>query len=251
MDLSERLDRVNARIRSAALAAGRSTADITLIAVSKTHPLEAVVEAAKLGQAHFGESYIQEAVPKLEAVRTAEGLDRTQKNSLVWHFIGHLQSRKAKEAAGKFNLIHTVDSFRLAQALHKHMEQLPESGINASFAGKLRQNVLVQVNIGREEQKSGIAEAELPALVEQILGLPWLSLKGLMCIPPFGSAPEAARPYFARLRELGEEMDKEFGKGLISHLSMGMSQDFEIAIAEGATLVRVGTDIFGERAYPQ
>ena len=172
MDLSERLDRVNARIRSAALAAGRSTADITLIAVSKTHPLEAVVEAAKLGQAHFGESYIQEAVPKLEAVRTAEGLDRTQKNSLVWHFIGHLQSRKAKEAAGKFDLIHTVDSFRLAQALHRHMEQLPENGIDVYSAGKLRQNVLVQVNIGREEQKSGIAEAELPLWLSRYWAYP-------------------------------------------------------------------------------
>ncbi len=251
MDLSERLARVNERICSAALAAGRSTADITLIAVSKTHPPEAVVEAANLGQTHFGESYIQEAVPKLETVSRAEGLDYTRKNNLVWHFIGHLQSRKAKEAAGKFNLIHTVDSPRLAQALHKQMERLSENGLAASPAGKLRQNVLIQVNIGREEQKSGIMEAELPVMIEQILGLSRLSLKGLMCIPPFGAAPEAARPYFARLRALGEEMEKKFGKGLLPHLSMGMSQDFEIAIAEGATLVRVGTDIFGERAYPQ
>ena len=249
MDLSARLIRIKERISAAALESGRNPAEITLIAVSKTHPFDLVVQAAHLGQTHFGESYIQEALPKLDAMQSEKGLDITQKNNIVWHFIGHLQSRKAKDAAGRFNLIHTVDSPRLAQALHKRMEQLAASDLQTAFVNNLAQDVLIQVNIGQEGQKSGATQADLPALIEQVLELPRLNLKGLMCIPPFGDKPETARPHFAHLRELRDELEGKFGKGLLPHLSMGMSQDFEIAIAEGATLVRVGTDIFGERIY--
>lgn len=253
MDMASRLNQTKERINNAARSCGRNPAEITLIAVSKTHPLEAVIEAARLGQVHFGESYIQEAILKLEDLSTEKNLDAKQKDNLIWHFIGHLQSRKARDAAGRFDLIHTVDSYHLAQTLHKRMEQLLEATASDTSVNNLLkkqvQDVLVQVNIGQEEQKSGVSEADLPSLVEQVLGLPNLKLKGLMCIPPFGNEPEASQPYFAKLRMLRDDLENKFGKGTLPHLSMGMSQDFEFAIAEGATLIRVGTDIFGERVY--
>lgn len=253
MDLASRLSQIEERINNAALKCGRNPAEITLIAVSKTHPPEAIVEVARLGQIHFGESYIQEAIPKLEYMAASESLGTEQKNKLIWHFIGHLQSRKAKDAAGHFALIHTVDSSRLAHALHKRMEQLSEATPSGTFVNNLAtstvQAVLIQVNIGQEEQKSGVPEADLPYLVEQILDLPKLKLEGLMCLPPFGDKAEETQVYFAKLRKLRDKLENQFGKGTFPHLSMGMSQDFEFAIAEGATLVRVGTDIFGERVY--
>lgn len=253
MDMASSLNQIKERIDIAALKSGRDPAEITLIAVSKTHPLEAIVEVARLGQTHFGESYIQEAIPKLESMVAEGSLGTEQKSKLIWHFIGHLQSRKAKEAAGLFDLIHTVDSSRLAQALHKRMEQMSESNPSGGFVNNLAKNqvqaVLIQVNIGQEEQKSGVPEADLPSLVEQVMQLPRLKLEGLMCMPPFSDKPEASQPYFARLRKLRGELENKFGKGTLPHLSMGMSQDFEFAIAEGATLVRVGTDIFGKRVY--
>lgn len=251
MDLAARLKQTQEQILNACRQAGRSPAEVSLIAVSKTHPYELIAEAACLGQFRFGESYIQEALPKLERLSSDPALSQACRASVEWHFIGHLQTRKAREAAGRFALIHSLDSERLAQALHKRMDQLAESAdpAGADNPGEGRQAVLVQVNIGREEQKSGVLEAELPALIEQVLALPRLQLRGLMCIPPFDGPPENARRYFARLRELRDDMELRFGKGSLPVLSMGMSQDFEAAIAEGATLVRVGTNIFGQRNY--
>ena len=244
MDLATRLATIKERLTLAAQQSGRQAGDITLIAVSKTHPAEAVIEAALLGQQVFGESYSQEALAKISQIQASNQVPQELKKNISWHFIGHLQSRKAKDVMGRFQLIHTIDSLKLAQALQNKIEQLASMG---DPVNTLTQDVLVQVNIGSEPQKSGISEADLPALVEQIKQMPNLQLKGLMCIPPFDRQPEEARPYFAQLRHLRNELENDFGKGCLPHLSMGMSQDFEIAIEEGATLVRVGTDIFGSR----
>ncbi len=196
------------------------------MAVSKYHPAESVAALARLGQGEFGENYIQESLVK-------QGI--LVEHPLRWHFIGHLQSNKAGQAAGRFNLIHTVDSLKLARSLQK-------------AAGKVGrpQSVLIQVNIGREEQKGGIPEEGLPELAQAVAGMEFLSLEGLMCMPPFFGEPERARPYFTRLRELKEELQDILGQGL-THLSMGMSGDYVQAIEEGATLVRVGTELFGPR----
>ena len=245
MDLSTRLASIKERLTLAAEKSGRQAGDVTLIAVSKTHPAEAVVAAALLGQQVFGESYSQEALAKINQVEASSEISPEQKKNICWHFIGHLQSRKAKDVVERFQLIHTVDSLKLAQALQNRMEQL--ASVNDSV-NNLTQEVLIQVNIGSETQKSGVCELELPVLVEQVKSMPKLRLKGLMCIPPFGRQPEEARPYFVRLRHLRDELENNFGSGCLPHLSMGMSQDFEIAVEEGATLVRIGTDIFGSRS---
>lgn len=238
--LRERLAEVRERVAEAARRAGRKEEDVTLLAVSKTHPAEAVAAANAFGQIDFGENYVQEVLAKQDALAAL---------ALRWHFIGHLQSNKARFMTGRFSLIHTVDSIKLAQNLHKHLgpAALENSG-EASPPPMRNQDILIQVNIGAEEQKSGVAESGLFSLAEGILTLPGLHLTGLMCIPPLSLGPEETRPYFARLRKLRAEL--EYGLGLkLPHLSMGMSQDFEVAIAEGATIVRVGTDIFGHRDY--
>ena len=237
--LQERLGNVGRRLRAAALAAKRNPDDITLVAVSKTHPPEAVAAAHALGQIEFGENYVQEVTAKQEALRALP---------LHWHFIGHLQSNKAKFVAGRFSLIHTVDSIKLAQNLHKYMGRYAPDGETA--AASQQQDILIQVNIGEEEQKGGVAAAELLDLAREILDLERLRLQGLMCIPPLSLSAAETRPYFVRLRELKAELERELGL-MLPHLSMGMYHDFEAAVAEGATLVRVGTDIFGQRDYGQ
>ena len=224
------LENVRQRLEQASRAAGRKPEDITLVAVSKTHPAEAVAAAHALGQVEFGENYVQEVLAKQDALADLP---------LRWHFIGHLQSNKAKFVVNRFSLIHTVDSIKLAQNLHKYMERV---------AGQERQDMLIQVNIGQEEQKGGVAEGELPRLAEEILKLERLRPLGLMCIPPLSLSAAETRPYFTRLRELRDGLEGEIGVKL-PHLSMGMSHDFAEAVAEGATLVRVGTDIFGRRDY--
>lgn len=249
MDLAARLYDVKERIAQAAQVSGRSLSDITLIAVSKTHPLDAVLAVARHGQYDFGESYMQEALGKLAEFDANGSLDCEQKNAICWHFIGHLQSNKAKDAAGRFGLIHTVHSSKLAQGLHNRLECLAQADIDDSGVRHLTQDILIQVNIGQESQKFGVLEKDVPGLVEQVLSLNRLNLRGLMCIPPLSSNPEEARSYFIRLRQLSEHLESNFGKGIFRHLSMGMSQDFEVAIEEGATFVRVGTDIFGAREY--
>ena len=224
--LGERLEAVRSRLAGAARVSGRDLQDVRLIAVSKLHPAAAVAAAHSFGQCVFGENYVQEALAKQQALAALP---------LEWHFIGHLQVNKAKDVSGRFALIHTVDSQKLAETLSR---RLPE--------GVAAQDILLQVNIGDEAQKSGVDAADLPALAEAVVGIPGLRLRGLMCLPPFFDDGEAARPFFARLRELRDDLQVRLGMQL-PELSMGMSGDCEQAVEEGATLVRVGTDIFGPR----
>ncbi|MCB2226325.1 MAG: YggS family pyridoxal phosphate-dependent enzyme [Desulfarculaceae bacterium] len=228
MSIAANLARVTSRIAQAAKASGRKPEQVRLIAVSKTHPAEAVNQALAAGQLIFGENYVQEAQDKIPAV----GLGAS------WHFIGHLQSNKAKIAAELFDVIQSVDRIKLAKALDRH----------AGEQGR-KLGVLLQVNVGGEAQKSGCEPGEAFALAQAVAELPNLELMGLMTMPPFFNDPEAARPFFAELRRLAATLAPDLPPGAMAHLSMGMSGDYEAAIAEGATLVRVGTAIFGERDY--
>jgi PLP dependent protein len=241
--IRENLYRLQERIAQAAARGGRGAGEIILVGVSKTQPASAIREAYEAGVRHFGENRVQEWEGKRAGT---DGLAAT------WHLIGHLQSNKAVRAAKLFLSIDSVDDFPLAQKLDRARG---ESGISA----KLR--VLVEVRVAREEAKSGVEIAALPELAEKIAPLPHLDLAGLMCIPPFfgpvgaGSDPPpsgapapagAIRPYFRKLRELRDELRAKLGLPL-PVLSMGMSHDFEVAIEEGATEVRVGTALFGPR----
>jgi len=222
--IAQNLAEVRRRIAAAAHRAGRDPAAVRLVAVSKTMPLELTRQAVAAGQRLFGENYLQEAQPKIEALGQAA----------CWHFIGHLQSKKAKAVVALCELIHGVDRLKLAQALDAAAAQM----------GKV-QDILMQVNLAEEATKSGVAPEAAPELLREISRLPHLRLMGLMTMPPF-LAPEAVRPYFQALRELRERLTDLSGQPL-PELSMGMSGDFEVAIEEGATLVRVGTAIFGSR----
>jgi hypothetical protein len=222
-----RYEKVLERMANACEKSGRKIDDVRLVAVSKFHPAADVERVVSYGQIDFGENYVQEAMQKRNELDLPD---------LRWHMIGHVQSRKAPAVAGKFVLLHTLDSIKLSNALEKTL--------NSKNIG---QTALIEVNIGGEEQKSGVMANELPQLVEHVLAhCPHLKLEGLMCLPPVFDAGEAARPFFARLRLLRDELRKNFDLPL-PQLSMGMSGDFEWAIAEGATIVRVGTDIFGPR----
>ena len=211
----------------AALAAGRDPTSVTLVAVSKTRPAGDVSAAFRSGQTIFGENYVQEF-----AAKSAEVQDPVQ-----WHFIGHLQSNKVKYIAGLVALIHSVDRLSLAQEISRQW-------------GKLGRccDILLQVNISGEASKSGTTEAEALQLVRDVSLLPHVRIRGLMTMPPYFDDPEAARPFFAALRRLAQVITAENIPGVVmEELSMGMSGDFEAAIQEGATLVRVGTSIFGSR----
>ena len=224
----ENLLRIQERIASAAARAGRNADEITLIGVSKTHPANAIREAFEAGVRHFGENRVQE----WEGKRTGtEGLAAT------WHLIGHLQSNKAVRAAKLFHTIDSVDDLALAQRLDR-------ARVEAGIPRKLR--VLIEVKIAPEETKTGVETLDLPRLTEEVAGLARLDLAGLMCIPPFLEQAEKVRPYFRRLQELRDDLAKTLGLAL-PVLSMGMSHDFEVAIEEGATEVRVGTALFGTR----
>lgn len=226
--MKERLEGVLDRIHKAALAYGRDPRSVRLVAVSKTVGAEQVRQAVAAGVDTLGENYIQEAREKIDALAALP---------VAWHFIGHLQTNKAKYAVRLFELIHTLDSPKLAAELDRQ----------AAKAGKT-QRVLVQVNVSGEASKSGVSEAEAGQLVAEIAKLPHLSLEGLMTMPPFFDQPEKARPYFRALRRLRDEIQQRNLPGVdLRELSMGMTGDFEVAIAEGATLVRIGTAIFGER----
>ena len=227
-DFAERLAGVRQRIADAAARSGRTASDVTLVAVSKFHPAGAVREALACGQLDFGENYVQEALAKQESLAGVSPAPH-------WHFIGHVQTNKAKDVAGRFELVHTVDDIRLAEGLNR---RLPEA---VPF-----QKVLLQVNLGHEPQKSGVEDEALPQLAEAVMQLPRIRLLGLMGMPPFFDDGEAARPYFAHLRELRDALETRLGCAL-PVLSMGMSGDFEQAIEEGATLIRVGTTLFGPR----
>lgn len=230
-ELAARLGRVRERLGQACAACGRRPEDVLLVAVSKFHPAADVAAVAGAGQVDFGENYVQEALEK-----RAELAREPFAGRIRWHMIGHVQSRKAAQVAGAFALIHTLDSVKLADALER---RLAESGT--------LQPVLMEINIGEEPQKAGVMIGDAAALAEHVLArCPHLKLRGLMCLPPVFDAGDAARPYFARLRRLGEDLRSRLGIGL-PELSMGMSGDFPAAVAEGATIVRIGTDIFGPR----
>jgi len=222
LNISDNLEKVRARIVEAARRAGRDPSDITLVAVTKVHPVEAIREAYEAGQRVFGENYVQELSAKAAALEDLP--------DLTFHFIGHLQRNKAKDVVRVGAVVETVDSPRLAKALAKRAEA----------AGR-KLEVMAQVNVGGEASKSGCAPEEVAALVAAIRGEDALVLRGLMSIPPPTEDPNDSRPYFARLRALGEEHAPGLG------LSMGMSHDLDVAVEEGATHVRVGTAIFGPR----
>ncbi len=227
--LRVRVESVRNRIQVAAERCGRSGDTITLVAVSKAHPAEAVREGLAAGLIDFGENRVQEAETKIPEVG---------RRAARWHLIGHLQSNKARRAVELFDVIHSLDSIALAQRLDRicgdlNREELP---------------VLIQVDLGHETTKTGIEEQKVPDLLVALRACARLRLLGLMTLPPFFENPEEARPYFRRLRELRDELQIQgtFGERG-GDLSMGMTHDFEIAIEEGATIVRVGTAIFGER----
>lgn len=229
----ERLANVLDRIRDAEKRAGRAPGSVTLIAVTKTKSSETVALARSLGLTHFGENYVQEATRKMERVKSM-----LPNMEIHWHLIGSLQTNKSKFVVGKFDLIHSVDRIELARTLNTRAQ---EAGII--------QNILVQVKIGDEPGKGGALPQAAPALIEAIQELPALRIRGLMMLPPLEAEPEDSRKYFAKLREYQVEWTKLLSpeRGSLEHLSMGTTHDFEIAIEEGATLVRVGTALFGPR----
>ena len=224
--IAENLERVLEQIARAAAKANRSVDDVALVAISKTHDAEKVREAIEAGQTLFGESRVQEARVKIPELPS----------NLRWHFVGHLQKNKIRHALPLFELIHSVDSLALAQDINRIAE---EDGLHP--------RVLLEVNVAGEGSKFGFTPEKLREDLENLLALPRLSILGLMTIPPIADEAEASRKYFVELRELRDRLQTEFHVDL-AQLSMGMTQDFAIAVEEGATLVRVGTAIFGERS---
>jgi len=226
--LKQQLEHIKQRIRQAAESCNRDADSVRLVTVSKTIAAEIVKEAIDAGVTILGENYVQEARDKFKAL---------VQYPVSWHFIGHLQSNKAKYAVRLFDLIHSVDSLKLARELDKQ-------------AGKVDkiQQILLQVNISAEDTKSGISTDEAPRLIAEISQLKNLSVKGLMTMPPYFYQPEKVQPFFAALRELRDQLKEQSLPNVsLDELSMGMTGDFEVAIKEGATLVRIGTAIFGER----
>jgi pyridoxal phosphate enzyme (YggS family) len=223
--IAENLERVREQIAQAAAKAGRALEDIALVAITKTHPADRVREAIDAGQTLFGESRVQEARAKIPELPS----------NTRWHFVGHLQKNKIRHALPLFEMIHSVDSLALAQDINRIAN---EEGLHP--------RVLLEVNVAGEGSKFGFSPDQLHDQMEELLALPRLSILGLMTIPPFAEEAEESRKYFVQLRELRDRLQTEFQVDL-AQLSMGMTQDFPVAIEEGATLVRVGTAIFGER----
>ncbi|HZC66645.1 MAG TPA: YggS family pyridoxal phosphate-dependent enzyme [Candidatus Dormibacteraeota bacterium] len=234
--VAQNLASVEEQIASAARSAGRPRSSITLIAVSKTHPASAIREAYDAGVRHFGENRVQEWEGKRSELLSLPGA--------VWHLIGHLQSNKAARAARIFNSIDSLDDFALAEKLRRSLTE----GEAGERPKQLR--ALIEVRVADEETKSGVALADLPVFAEKISALQEIDLAGLMCIPPFLEDAEKVRPYFSKLRTVRDELAKRLACPL-PVLSMGMSHDFAVAIAEGATEVRIGTAIFGIREKPE
>ena len=227
--LAVRLADVRARLAAAAKRGGRNPDDVRLIAISKTHPATVIKQACQLGATDFGENRVQEADGKIGEIG---------RENVRWHLVGHLQANKARRAVNLFDVIHSLDTIDLAQRLDRLCAE----------EGRASLPVLIQVDLGHEETKSGIDESELTQLVESLGPLTRVELIGLMTLPPFFDDPEQNRPFFRRLRELRDELNQRgaFADGS-GELSMGMTHDFEVAIEEGATMVRVGTAIFGAR----
>jgi hypothetical protein len=242
MDIIEALKKVKEKIDNSAIKSGKNPSDIKLVAVSKTVELPRIIEAIQAGVDILGENRVQEAKNKILNLKsqfpppTPPFNKGGIKGGVEWHLIGHLQKNKAKTAVQLFDLIHSVDSIALAEELDKQARKI----------GK-QQRILVQVKLADETTKHGVLEKDLVDLLEKIVDMNNLKLEGLMTMPPFFEDPEKTRSYFRRLREIRDKFEK---KGLhLPELSMGMSNDFEVAIEEGATMIRVGTAIFGERNY--
>ncbi len=227
--IAENLDCVREQIAKAATKSGRSVDDVELVAITKTHSAEKVREAIEAGQILFGESRVQEARAKIPELPS----------NVRWHFVGHLQKNKVRQALPFFEMVHSVDSLSLAQDINRIAE---EEG--------LYPRVLLEMNVAGEGSKFGFAPDHLREHVEALLRLPRLSIEGLMCIPPIAAESEDSRKFFIEVRELRDSLEKEFNMKL-PQLSMGMTNDYTIAVQEGATLVRVGTAIFGERSKKQ
>ncbi|MEE9614705.1 MAG: YggS family pyridoxal phosphate-dependent enzyme [Thermodesulfobacteriota bacterium] len=225
IDVAENLTKVLNRVQRAARKAGRDPAEVTLVAAAKGVDPKSIRSAISAGARIFGENYVQEAREKIEKIR---------RKHIKWHFIGHLQKNKAKYAVELFDVIQTIDSIELAKALSRKATKPLD--------------VLVEVNIAREKTKAGVAPKKVSKLIRDMAGLENLRIRGLMAMPPFQENPEMARPYFITLRRIAERINRERIPGVfLNELSMGMSHDFEVAIEEGATMIRVGTAIFGER----
>jgi pyridoxal phosphate enzyme (YggS family) len=234
------LERLQEQIKRAAERVGRRAEDVTIVAVSKTFPFDAIRTAYDAGLRHFGENRVQEWETKQPRVADLRA---------TWHLIGHLQGNKARRAANLFDRVDSVDSLVLAQKLDAAFVAEPgaKNAESISVAPRNRLQVLIEVKSGDEATKSGVQESDLPSLAESVTGLAHLELLGLMTIPPFLDDPKQVRPYFSRLRELRDDLVRRLNVPL-PVLSMGMSHDFEIAIEEGATEIRIGTALFGERA---
>jgi pyridoxal phosphate enzyme (YggS family) len=224
--IRENLERVRERIEAACQRCGRDPSQVKLVAVTKTVDVERIREAILSGQKCFGENYVQEALPKINAL--GPGLE--------WHFIGHLQTNKVKHAVGAFHMIQTLDRIPLARELEKRCQ------------GREPMPVLIQVNVAKEPTKFGIPKEQLRGFLEELVEIRGIVIKGLMTIPPLCEDPQDARPYFSALRELRDQMAPFLSPPhSLDELSMGMTSDMEVAIEEGATMVRVGTAIFGPR----
>jgi pyridoxal phosphate enzyme (YggS family) len=231
MHIAQNIELIRERMARAAILSGRLPDEVALVAISKTFPQESISEAVAAGLTKFGENRVQEAENKIPFFAGVPGLE--------WHLVGHLQSNKARRAVELFDVIHSVDSFKLAERLNKVCLELEK-----------KISVLIQVDLGGEETKFGADPSQIQELAGSISRLPGLCLNGLMTIPPFFEDPDQARPFFAQLRALRDSLEAE-QPGCLGrrHLSMGMSHDFEAAIREGATIVRIGTAIFGLRRY--
>ncbi len=229
--LAENIAQVQSNIVQAAERVGRRLDEVTLVAVSKTKPVELIKQAYHLGLRDFGENRVQDALPKIAEFRHAE------LQPVTWHMIGHLQRNKVNKVVGSFDSVQSVDNLQLAQALNSHAAEL-----------EIRIAVLLQVNVSGEESKEGMTPEETSALAQQITALPHLDVQGLMTIAPQVQDPEEVRPVFRALRELRDRLRNQVPQSTWHQLSMGMTDDYGIAIEEGATIVRVGRAIFGERA---
>lgn len=227
--IKENVAEVEARIQAACERAGRRREEVTLIAVSKTKPVRDIYEVMETGIKDFGENKVQEMCDKMEMIQ----------QPLNWHMIGHLQRNKVKYIVDKATLIHSVDSLRLAQQISQEAQKK-----------SVESNILIEVNVAEEESKFGLSTAEVIQMVEEISKLPSVHIKGLMTVAPFTDNPEENRPYFRNLKQLAVDIaEKNNDNVTMSVLSMGMTGDYEVAIEEGATMVRVGTGIFGARIY--
>lgn len=227
MDIASNIARIRERIDKVCRNCGRDPEEVRLVAVSKKKPVEDIEAASKAGQVLFGESYVQECVAKIESTQA----------DAEWHFIGGLQSNKVKYLCGKVAMIHSVDRLSLAKEIDR---QWGKAGANI--------DILIQVNLGEEESKSGTTATAVLDLVRQVATLKHVRIKGLMALPPWEAEPEDVRPYFRQLKELSEQINAlKLANVTMQELSMGMSHDYEVAIEEGSTMIRVGTAIFGAR----